>query len=345
MGRPQRVWVWRARKQFYVTLDGNQVPLGVPGPDTPERRALAEAALARLLGGNVATTVAEAVAAFLDHAALRNRAGKLSKGCLRNYRVALGPFALEFGSRSLLELRSPEGRLCVEAWCAGRGWSGSYQNDVLGVIQAVFKRAGVAVRFDRPPKESRGSDVALTDEQFARVLGALYLKGGQARGDLAELLTLLRETGRRPAEACGLTVEGIDWPNCCKLAREHKTKKRTGRDALWVFNSAAMAVLRRQRDRYGSGLLFRTRGGRKAYQPNVIVKQLLKVSRRVGFRVIAYGLGRHSFATTALERGVPEAMVAALLGHTSTAMVAKHYGHLGSRADAMRAAAERVSGK
>jgi integrase len=36
---------------------------------------------------------------------------------------------------------------------------------------------------------------------------------------------------------------------------------------------------------------------------------------------------RHTFATDALEQGVPDALVAELLGHASTAMIHRHYGH------------------
>jgi hypothetical protein len=36
-----------------------------------------------------------------------------------------------------------------------------------------------------------------------------------------------------------------------------------------------------------------------------------------------------------LEKKVPEAHVAALMGHKSTAMLSKHYSHLGSKAQAL----------
>jgi hypothetical protein len=47
-------------------------------------------------------------------------------------------------------------------------------------------------------------------------------------------------------------------------------------------------------------------------------------------RLIAYS-ARHSTATRLLEKGVPDAQVAAILGHKNTAMLYKHYGHLGDK--------------
>jgi integrase len=51
---------------------------------------------------------------------------------------------------------------------------------------------------------------------------------------------------------------------------------------------------------------------------------------------------RHTFATDALANGVPDAQVAALLGHSGTAMLHKHYAHLGARAKALRDALDKV---
>ena len=56
---------------------------------------------------------------------------------------------------------------------------------------------------------------------------------------------------------------------------------------------------------------------------------------------IAYGM-RHSFATDALTNGVPDATVAALLGHTNTGMLHKHYSHLTAQAGVLRNAASMV---
>ena len=57
--------------------------------------------------------------------------------------------------------------------------------------------------------------------------------------------------------------------------------------------------------------------------------------------VSPYGY-RHSFATDALANGVPDAHVAELLGHSGTAMLHKHYAHLGAKARVLREALEVV---
>jgi integrase len=152
------------------------------------------------------------------------------------------------------------------------------------------------------------------------------------------------KAGARPCEVVGLTVESVDWPNCCQLLHRHKTYRHTGKARPLTFAPSAMMVLEKQRAKYGAGLLFRTRVG-NAWTPNGIVKRLLVISERAGFRVVAYGLGRHSFATAALVNGVPDAMVAGLLGHTGTGMLSRHYSHVTANARAMRDAAERARGR
>lgn len=124
---------------------------------------------------------------------------------------------------------------------------------------------------------------------------------------------------------------------------EHKTRRHTGADSIRPVSDAALALLAAQRDRYGSGLLYRTRYGGQ-FRASTIVRRCGELSERVGFRVIAYGC-RHSFATAALIAGVSDVLVAGLLGHRGTAMLHAHYSHATSNARAMRDAAERARGK
>lgn len=357
MPKRARPWFRRGRGMFFVQIDGKQYPLGITDAnDTTGASKAHESLLAKLAAQianvqptpppqapNASPTVTEAVAAYIAAGERRVALGKMSARALRNYRVALKPFTAQFGTRTIDTLTAEE----IEAWAASHTtWSSSYQNTTLGTIGSLmrFHRVTMHPPIRRPPKESRGAETCLTDEQFQQVLAAVYVPRGKP-GDLIPLLKLLRECGARPAEVSSLTCENIDWTNRCTILTRHKTKAKTGTNRVIVFNSAAMKILKEQAAKYGeTGLLFRTRGASKAYGPNVIVKQLLKVSERVGFRVIAYGLGRHSFATRALINGVPEAMVAALLGQRGTGMLQRHYSHVGADARAMRDAAEKASG-
>ena len=51
---------------------------------------------------------------------------------------------------------------------------------------------------------------------------------------------------------------------------------------------------------------------------------------------------RSSFATDALEKGVPEATVAELLGHSNTATLYKHYAKLSKKVQHMQEAASKA---
>ena len=106
------------------------------------------------------------------------------------------------------------------------------------------------------------------------------------------------------------------------------------------WDTTVYADLFRYHELFGS--LFR-RDLRAKYKGSVlgVAWSLLKLCRKLKVKAIAYGY-RHGFATDALAAGVPDAHVAALLGHGSTAMLHKHYSHLSSRATVLRDAAALV---
>lgn len=336
-------WYRRARRRWYMTTpDGKQFPLPFTDPnDTAGAKAAYDQFVADLAAklraaepAHGGPNVSEVVSRFLE----RQRS-RVAPGTLRAYTFALSVhFAAAFGDRAVNSLAADE----VEAWAARPEWSRSTRNGYLGAVGTMLRWA--KVKLDRPiwrpPKESRGAESVLTDEQFAEVLREA--KVIRARGDFRELLLFLRETGARPSEVAGLTVEMVDWANSCIRSKEHKTARHGGERVIH-FSAAAVAVLECQRNRHGSGLLFRSRNGRR-FSPKAIVQRCGQISKRVGFRVIAYGLGRHSFATKALCAGVPDTVVAALLGHKTTTMVHRNYSHVAEQSQVLKDALRKMAG-
>lgn len=342
---------WRGREQsWYAKVGGRTLSLRIRDPHA---RAAAVEALHKILQDLEDTaeapqdprfykpgpTVSAAVENFLSDADRRAAAGKIRPKTAKDYRFPLNALAADLGDRPLASLTAAQ----LEAWAARPGWSMSTRSGYLAAVSTLLARNKVALDppLAIPRKKSRGRSCSLTPEQWAKVVAAV--RAGDYPGDFLEYLTVLRLTGARPGEIAPLTAEAVDWRNGCAVLEEHKTAHRTGEPLLKVFTAAAMAVLEGQRAKYGSGLLFRTRYG-KQYTRAAVVRRCAAISKRVGFRVIAYGC-RHSFASEALANGASDVLVAELLGHKGTNMVHHHYKHLGNHVAALRAAAEKATGR
>jgi integrase len=159
-------------------------------------------------------------------------------------------------------------------------------------------------------------------------------------GDWRAVIHFLWLTGARPGEASKITAEMVDWSAGVVKLKEHKTKHK-GKQRMIYLSPDAIELLKSQRDKHKSGYLFRGKKN-KPFSMIAFVNKFQRISSRLGTRVTAYGL-RHSFATRALERGIPEAQVAAMLGHAGTNMLFKHYSHLTSNARLLREQIAKVS--
>jgi integrase len=123
------------------------------------------------------------------------------------------------------------------------------------------------------------------------------------------------------------------------LLKEHKSAHK-GKSRTIYFCPEAVAVLLEQKAKYGSGFLFRSRF-ELPWTKTALVSAMNRLQRKLGVKATAYGY-RHTFATEALANGVPDAQVAALLGHSGTAMLHKYYSHLTGQARALREALGKV---
>lgn len=315
-----------------MTIDRRQVPLGVSDPADESgawealRRMMREE-VQRVLPGSGCKpgTVAELVPAFLEA-----KAAEVQPDTHTHYTQHLGWLVKRFGGLAVSALEVS--RLCAQAK-AEPSWGDTHRANVLWTAGAFLRWCGRAEKIPRPAKQPRGGEAVIPDEVHRMILN-------ETHGDFRQFVRFLWLTGCRPGEAAELTAESVDWEaGVCRLAK-HKTAHR-GKVRLLYLSSEAREVLSDQRVKHGTGYLFRGMRG-KPYSKHAVAVRFLRVSERIGKNVTAYGY-RHTFATRALAAGVPDAQVAAMLGHSSTAMVSRVYGHLGEQSRLLRDVAERVN--
>jgi integrase/recombinase XerC len=347
-------WFRASKDAWFVCHEGKQKNLRVKGEGNREE---AFRAWHRLMGGlptqaesspiksspkpvevkseafpKASVSLPELVRLFLAESAQNVKAASL-----RNYKTFLDPFAEAFEATTPDTLTVSQ----VERYFKRPKWSQSYRCGFVGTLTSLFKWAVDTGRMDRSPirgikkpsKQSRGRKAIISAEDHARLVI-------NAQGDFKAFLQLLWMTGCRPGEVAGLTAQDVDLPNKCIILTQHKTAEQTGRDRLILLPDEATATLARLIDKRPTGLLFPGQNGRLSAQ--AIGRKMARLCVKAGVKsCMAYGY-RHTFATDALASGVPDAHVAALLGHSGTTMLHKHYSHLSSKAGVLREALGRV---
>ena len=158
----------------------------------------------------------------------------------------------------------------------------------------------------------------------------------------ALVLIALRLSPARPIQVREVTaanIIGTSW-----VFPKHKTGKKTGK-ALVIRMGPCLETLTRILVHFRpKGTLFRTFHGKK-WTKDGLALRFRRVRERLKLEGITAYSYRHSFATDALEAGVDLPTVAALLGHSDTAMVARVYGHLDQKTGHLQDALRKVAAK
>jgi integrase len=189
-------------------------------------------------------------------------------------------------------------------------------------------------RIHKPPVKSRGREALITPEDHARLMA-------RATPALRNVLVALHQTGARPGEVIRVTAQEFYPEQGLWVLGQHKTAHK-GKGRVVYLTPELVALCRELAVKHPEGPLFRTSTGLAWYDANYLTQRFRHLRDRLGIRG-AYPYGyRHGFATDALAHGVPDAQVAELLGHSGTAMLHRHYAHLGARAKALRDALGRV---
>lgn len=331
MGRPGHVWFRTSRGRWYAKIGGKMHDLG---PDRLKAEELYRqmTATAAALGFDLTPTgtpgvrpgtVAELVPRYLLTL-------EVSPKTLTDYRGLLGWLVRHFGTLRPDQLTTDE----VQAAARSAGWTANTRRQTLAVVQGFVKWCGLKdFKLRYPAAQSRGDETVLNPDEFGRILA-------HARGDYHPLFRFLWEVGCRPGEACSLTVDVVSWDAGTARLHEHKTARK-GKSRVLYLTGEALAVLVAQRAKHNTGHLFRGPTGRPvtSVRAGVAFSECAKLAGVTG--KVLYSL-RHAYATRALEAGITDSDVAALLGHSNTAMLHKTYSHLTANSRRLRDIAGRI---
>ncbi len=329
-------WFRKSKNAWYATHEGRNVSLGVRGKESRKaafeawQRLLREGSMARVVEA-APQTVGDAITGFLADAAART---KPSTHAL--YKRHLDTLSTSLGTVPVAELTVP----VLARWLQGLGVASTTQAITLRSVSAFLGwcvRQEIVTRnpaqaMAKPKSRSRGEESVISPADHSKLH---QLVTPQFR----LVLSVLHATGARPGEVCRITVENFDPKAGVVKLSEHKTD-HSGRVRLIFLPPETVELLKMQAERHPTGALLRNRNG-KPWTPKAIAWAVIKLREKAGVKAIAYGY-RHTFATDGLANGLPEAHVAGLLGHGSTAMLSKHYSHLTAKAGVLRNAAALV---
>jgi integrase len=327
MSRQAKPWFRQSKNAWYVKFNGRHVSLGVFGKANENEAVkswhhLFANGLPKPLTIVPASVQTEASVSEIITQFLADGKPRLRPESWRKYWHCLEPFGNAFRSRLASSLTIRE----VENYASRKQWSSSYRNGIIGAIvsavrwaereKLIAKNPLFGIR--KPPKQSRGSQAlidAKTHEKLCR----------KASPTLRSFHCLLWLTGARPSEIANLRKADIDINEGIATLREHKTS-HYGKQRFLFLPSDALAIIKRLRTE--NDKLFQ-------HSAKAFGLRFWRLTRKEGVQASLYGY-RHTFATDSLSKGIPDAHVSALLGHSSMAMLHKHYGHLTAYSQTLR---------
>ncbi|TWT34916.1 tyrosine-type recombinase/integrase [Blastopirellula retiformator] len=330
MPRQPKPFYRKQTKSWYCSVGGRQIPLG-------KNRDAAHTKFHELMADreqvkDELTTLYELSQAYLDWCEANRKPAtyQLHKRYLKSFIDSVGR-----------RMRPSQLRVHhVSKWHEGLAVGTTTQNDVVGIVQRMLNWAveqeylyrNPIKRMKKPKRKRR--DVFYTPEQWKLIRE-------NVPGPLGELLDFLYLTGCRPLEA--RTIEARHLHDDLVIFPTDESKGEHEARVIYLVPEAKAILARLAKDR-PTGILFRNTRGRP-WTKNAIILQLTRVSKTVGFRVIAYG-ARHSFATEALTKGgVDPISVAHLMGHKDPTMVSRVYSHIARNPDFLRQQALKAIGK
>ena len=223
-------------------------------------------------------------------------------------------------------------------WIDSLPWKPTSKNDAISVAQRMFNWAiehghlkqSPVPKIKKPKRQRR--EVHYTKKQWDAVRE-------HANGCFTDFLDFLWSTGCRPKEARDLEARHVDLKSGLAMFQSAEAKGEIPR--VIFLTPESREILARLVEKRPEGRIFLNSRG-LPWTKDSVKCRLTRISKKVGFRVIAYG-ARHSYCTRALKQGVNATVVASLLGHKDASMISKVYSHLAKDIEFLKVQAKNVS--
>lgn len=164
--------------------------------------------------------------------------------------------------------------------------------------------------------EDASRDHGVTKKDYQALLAAI------TDSTFADLIKFVWLTGARPQEALIVEDAHVDLAEQRIVLPVKKSKGKKRARVVYLTSEALKLV----KTKMGFGRLFRNKQGHP-YDKDIVRMRFRTLEKSVKFRYCLYHF-RHAFAYRSLVAGIDALTVATLMGHTSTRMLEKVYGHL-----------------
>ncbi|MEM6434760.1 MAG: tyrosine-type recombinase/integrase [Cyanobacteria bacterium P01_D01_bin.115] len=327
MARPNKPWYWKARKAWYVTIDGKRHNLGRDEAEAHQR-------FYDLKAADPGQVPDSSVIALLD-AFLQVCEESKAAATLRWYTDYLQDLVDYLKSQRINPSALPAEKLTPRHV---RGWINKREKAKrarMTVVKAAYRwahgegwiRTNPLGGMTRPSTSSRNETVSLQ--------GMRQILRHTKDRNFRDLLVFCWDVGCRPQEAKGLRTDQLDLANSRCIIHESEAKGNKKQRVIYLTKRAKRIVERNVND--GPTVFVNTQG--RPWTASAVKCRFVRLEKLIGKRYCQY-MWRHTFATRKLTEGVPAIVVAELLGHSDVSTLAKTYQHVNQDASFMLSALE-----